>query len=257
MRILPRGKRLAMYALYSFCRDVDDIADDPGDPLEKRKRLEEWRQEIERLYDGAPTHPISVALSGPVFEFSLQKLDFLALIDGMEMDANDKVRLRDMEELALYCDRVACAVGRHSIRIFGVPPTQGDPAASTLGQALQITNILRDLLEDAKRDRIYLPGDRLTAHGITDMAQASLALDHANLPRVCEEMAALADDYFTQAKSALTKCERRAVRPAVIMMETYRRILLRLRERGWIKLDQAVHVSKLEKAWIALRYGFV
>ena len=257
MRILPRGKRLAMYALYSFCRDIDDIADDPGDPLEKRRRLEEWRREIERLYDGAPTHPISVALSGPVAEFSLRKPDFLALIDGMEMDADRTVRLRDMDELTLYCDRVACAVGRHSIRIFGVPPPEGDPAASTLGQALQMTNILRDLMEDARRDRIYLPSDRLTAHGITDKAHAPAVLAHANLSEVCNEMASVAEDYFDQAKRALAKCDRRAIRPAVIMMETYHRIFVKLRERGWTALDQAVRVSKLEKAWIAVRYGFV
>ena len=256
MGVLPRHKRRAMHAIYAFCREVDDIADEPGDAAEKRFRLGLWRGEIERLYGGRPRHLVARALSGPVVRFGLGKEDFRALIDGMEMDAVEALRITDMDELDLYCDRVAGAVGRLSCRVFGVADDLAAPVAFSLGQALQLTNILRDLDEDADRDRLYLPADVLRAHGIPEAAPEAV-LAHPAVADVCELLALIAGRRFAEARAALAACERGQVRPAVMMMEAYRRILRRLVRRGWRHRGAPVSLSALEKLWIVLRNGIV
>jgi phytoene synthase len=255
MRFLPADKRQAMYALYSFCREVDDIADEAGTPEEKRRRLAEWRQEIERMFEGAPSMAISCVLSDAVARFDLRKVDLLALIDGMEMDAARTVRIADESELALYCDRVACSVGRSSNRIFGVAPEAGDALARALGDALQMTNILRDLDEDAERDRLYVPLSLLGAHGISEVDDAAGVLAHPRFPEVCAALAAVTRQRYAAARAIMAGCERRAVRPAAVMMEIYRAIFERLEARGWRQRRGAVRVPRLLKLWIALRHG--
>jgi len=254
MRRLPAEKRNAMYAIYAFCREVDDIADDPGETEEKHHRLGLWRGEIERLYGDTPRLPVAQALMEPVNRFGLKKEDFRAVIDGMEMDAGDSVRIADMDELHLYCDRVACAVGRLSNRVFGVDEEKGDKVAFALGQALQLTNILRDVHEDAQRDRLYLPQDLLRAHGI-DPADVKEVLAHPKLPDVCAVVADIALRRFGEADEVLAQCDRGQMRPAIMMMEVYRQILRRLLFRGWRRLHRPVTLSKLQKVWIAMRYG--
>jgi phytoene synthase len=244
-----------MYALYSFCREVDDIADEAGTPEEKRRRLAEWRQEIERMFEGAPSMAISCVLSDAVARFDLRKVDLLALIDGMEMDAARTVRIADESELALYCDRVACSVGRSSNRIFGVAPEAGDALARALGDALQMTNILRDLDEDAERDRLYVPLSLLGAHGISEVDDAAGVLAHPRFPEVCAALAAVTRQRYAAARAIMAGCERRAVRPAAVMMEIYRAIFERLEARGWRQRRGAVRVPRLLKLWIALRHG--
>jgi len=255
MRTLPEEKRRAMYAIYAFCREVDDIADDPGEESEKMRRLGEWRAEIERIYDGSPRLPTSRALAMPAAQFGLRKADFLAVIDGMEMDAGRELRLADMEALFLYCDRVACAVGRLSNQVFGVDREKGDQVARALGQALQLTNILRDLHEDGQRDRLYLPESLLRAHGMTDLEPAKV-LSHPALASVCQELADLARRRFSEAVSGLAACDRRQMRPAILMMQVYRRTFDRLMRRGWQDITKPVGLSKAEKLWVVLRYGF-
>ncbi|MSO92593.1 MAG: squalene synthase HpnD [Rhodospirillales bacterium] len=256
MRCLPEEKRSAMYAVYAFCREVDDIADDPGAEEEKLFRLGQWRGEIERLYADRPRAPISVALADPVERFALRKEDFRAVVAGMEMDARASVRIADMAELHLYCDRVACAVGRHSVRIFGIDGEKGDLLAAALGQAFQLTNILRDLSEDAARDRLYLPQDVLTAHGIAESDPQGV-LGHPALPQVCDLVAAIASRRFAEAVTILRQCKREQVRPAVLMMEMYRRIFRDLTRRGWTNNGERVRLSKLEKLWVILRHGVI
>ena len=136
MRRLPKEKRAAMYSVYAFCREVDDIVDDPGEESDKVFRLGMWRGEIERLYGDRPRFPVAMALVEPVHRFGLRKVDFRSVVDGMEMDAKDTVRIADMDELGHYCDRVAGAVGRLSFRIFGVDEERGNRIAFALGQAL-------------------------------------------------------------------------------------------------------------------------
>ena len=257
MRFLPLEKRQAMFAVYAFCRQVDDIADEPGQTHSKQQALGDWREEIERLYDGIAQGPITSALLRPIASFALPKHDFLAVIDGMEMDAADNIRIPDCAELRRYCDRVACAVGRLSVRIFGVPQPTGDLLASALGEALQLTNILRDLKEDARRDRLYLPADLLRQRGIVAGADANTLLQNSAIPDVCGELAAMAGRRFEEAATLVAQCDRHRVRPAVIMMEVYRRTLHRLNCRGWRRWAEPVSLPSAEKLWVALRYGMI
>lgn len=257
MRFLPPAKRQAMFAIYAFCREVDDIADEPGPVEHKRQALQEWRCEIDRLYAGGAARPLSLALRQPVDRFGLRREDFLAVIDGMEMDAAPAIRIADLAELHLYCDRVACAVGRLSVRVFGVPEPFGDQLAASLGEALQLTNILRDLKEDAARDRLYLPDDLLQKSGIIGSADAESTLRHPAIMDVCEQVAATALRRFDEAARISAQCDRKRVRPAVIMMQVYRRTFDRLVGRGWRRWAEPVSVSRAEKLWVALRYGMV
>ena len=256
MRVLPADKRNAMYAVYAFCREVDDIADGAGEEADKRHRLGRWRGEIERLYGGRPRVPVAIALAAPVARFGLGKGDFRAIIDGMETDAAASVRIADMDDLNLYCDRVACAVGRLSNSIFGITPDKSGPIAAALGQALQITNILRDLREDAGRDRMYLPQDLLRAHGITQ-SDPTAVLDHPAVAQVCELLAEVAQRRFADAAALLATCRRRQVRPAAMMMAVYRHVLRRLTARGWRPVSGGLRATKAAKLWIMVRHGVV
>ncbi len=255
MRLLPAQKRRAMFAVYAFCREVDDIADEGDTLTAKRLGLADWRDEVDRLYAGRPQRPITRQLLPLRSTFRLEKVDFVAIIDGMEMDAADRLRLSDMSELALYCDRVACAVGRLSVRIFGVPQPNGDRLAKAQGEALQLTNILRDLAEDAQRDRLYLPADLLRDAGLAENADPQRVIADARIIPVCERLADLAQRRFAEAGELIAACDRRQVRPAVVMMEVYRRTLQRLIQRGWERRSEPVAVPSMEKLWVALRHG--
>ncbi len=250
MRLLPRVKREAMYAVYAFCREVDDIADGTLDPDSKLKELGRWREELEQLAQGRPSHGITRALVQPMAQFQLAKEDFLCIIEGMEMDAGDRLRIADMEELALYCDRVACAVGRLSTRVFGI---EGDAAwdlAKSLGEALQLTNILRDVHEDAERDHVYLPADLLVRHGIHESGAMAIA-SHPALAGACQELAHLAEQRYTETEEILKQLDRVKVRPALIMKAVYHRLLKRLQAGGWLDVKQRMRISNLEKLTIA------
>ncbi|TVR96968.1 MAG: squalene synthase HpnD [Rhodospirillales bacterium] len=261
IRMLPEAKRRAMFAIYAFCREVDDIADDPGTVDGKRARLNAWREEIGRLYagrdggDAGPAMPIARALAEPVRHFQLRRDDFEAVIAGMEMDAAPRVRMPDDAELTLYCDRVAGAVGRLSARVFGADAATADRLAAALGEALQLTNILRDLKEDADRDRLYLPADRLAAEGVDADAAAASVLAEPGTWAVCDRLAVRARDRFEAAETILSRCDPQQMRPAVMMMEVYRRTLRRLMQRGWQRFAEPAGVPRLEKLWVAFRYG--
>jgi phytoene synthase len=256
MRMLPSHKRDAMYAVYAFCREVDDIADDPGEQTDKLNRLADWRVEVERLFAGRPQFPVMHALIDPVEQFGLRKEDFLAVIEGMEIDSSSAVRMPTVPALEDYCDRVACAVGRLSNRVFGVVDELGEPVAVSLGQALQLTNILRDIDEDAGIDRLYVPNDMLSAYDIPP-ADVKLVIRHPRFPEICEELAAIARRRYQDAERALTACDRRTMRPAIMMMQNYRRILEKLVARGWSRLDEPVSLSKGQKLWLLMRYALI
>lgn len=254
MRVLPQEKREAMYAIYAYCREVDDVADDPAPPADKIRRLQEWREEVDRLYAGRPTFTTTRALLGPVKRFKLEKKDFLALIEGMEIDASETLRGPTLDKLEHYCACVAGAVGLLSIRVFGATDRRAQELAWSLGQALQLTNILRDLKEDAERGRLYLPAEYLDRFGVAERDPLAV-LRHPSLPAVCAELALLARRRFGQAVRKLQECPRRQMRPAVVMMFVYRAILDRLIRRGWHDLDTPVRVPKWLKLWYAFRYG--
>jgi squalene synthase HpnD len=257
MRVLPTAKREAMFAIYAFCREVDDVADEPAPLEDKKRRLNEWRAEIDRLYAGHPTYPTTRALLVPVQSFNLEKKDFMALIEGMEIDASETtLHGPTMAELEHYCACVAGAVGYLSICVFGCTTNAAKELAWALGQALQLTNILRDLQEDAERGRLYLPHEFLERYGIKTRDPMAV-MAHPNLEAVCAEMATLARRRFSQAVRKMRECPRRQMRPAVVMMFVYRAILDKLVERGWATsaLDKPVRVPKWLKLWYAFRYG--
>ena len=210
MRILPRAQRDAMFEIYAFCRHVDDIADSDLPRPERLARLEAWRSDIDALYAGSPPARLK-GLAETVRAFSLVRADFLAIIDGMEMDAREDIRAPDLATLDLYCDRVASAVGRLSVRIFGMPEADGKLLAHHLGRALQLTNILRDLDEDAGVGRLYLPREGLIAANIDTADPAAVLADPA-LAKACAVVVERARAHFTDAETIMRRSSRRTVR---------------------------------------------
>ncbi len=252
MRILPADRRSALYAIYAFCRLVDDIADEPADMAIKRGRLDEWRAAVAALYAGQPRDAVTRVLAGMVRRYGLRQEDFLAVIDGMQMDAETVIAAPSLATLDTYCDRAAAAVGRLSVRAFGDGSAQADAVAFSLGRALQLTNILRDLAEDAGRGRLYLPREWLDAAGVPHDPRGALA--SPALPLVCRRVAAEARRRFRLADAAMRSCDPRAMRPARIMGATYAALLAKLEARGWTDLHSAVTLPKWRKLWIVGRH---
>jgi len=257
LRFLPRDRREAIFAVYAFCRSVDDIADGPGSVDEKLALLAEWRAEVQRLYAGAPTRPITHALQVPVARYGLHQDDFLALIDGVKMDAAGRMCAPSLLEQELYCRRAAGAIGMLSTTIFGLRRPEGRSLALSLGQALQYVNFLRDLAEDAAQGRIYVHRELLAAKGITTRDPAAFLRD-PNLPEVALVMAAMARARFHAARRVLKAVPRGLGRPARIMMATYETVLDRLLARGFAPdaLDCPVRLGRAARLWIALRAAF-
>src|SRR6516225_9145387 len=212
MRLFPKHRRNGMYAVYAFCRLVDDIADGEQPVERKITALAAWGEEIDDLYAGHPRHLVAHALREPKVRYDLRRRDFLAIIDGMEMDAREDIRAPDLARLDLYCGRVAAAVGHLSVHVFGDASDAAHRVADSLGRALQLTNVLRDLDEDAGRGRLYLPREILDAHGIGG-ADPATVLRHPALPAACRALAAIAEDHFTESARAMAQCRRRAMRP--------------------------------------------
>ena len=255
MRILHRHQREAMFEIYSFCRTVDDIADCDAPRHWRLARLADWRDNVEAIYAGrAPADLAGLAAS--VQRFSLGQNDFNDLIAGMEMDAAADIRAPHLAELDSYCDRVACAVGRLSVRVFGMNEDDGRRLAHYLGQALQLTNILRDLDEDAALGRLYLPREALAMAGIDTTEPASVML-HPRLGGACRLMADRARDHFAMADQIMRGCSRHLVRAPRIMAEVYREMLEEMIARGWALPRSRIHVPKSHLLWIALRHAIV
>jgi squalene synthase HpnD len=254
MRVLPPDRRHAMYAIYAFCRIVDDIADEDGSLEQKRHGLAVWRDNIAGLYHGRTEGPVTRVLAAAVPSFQLRSEDFIAVIDGMQTDAETIVLAPDLATLDLYCDRVASAVGRLSVRAFGDTSPAADRVAHGLGRALQLTNILRDIQEDADRGRIYLPREYLEDAGVP--LDPAAMLTAPGLPVVCQRLATRAHAYFREAREAMELCDSAAMKPARLMAATYDSILSALEKRGWARLKQRVKLPKWKKLWLAGRYGW-
>jgi presqualene diphosphate synthase len=255
MRILPREQREAMFQIYSFCRQVDDIADSDGPRPERLAAIQQWRDDIDALYQGHPPPRVRDYVTS-LNRFGLKREDFLAIIDGMEMDIPQDIRAPDLATLDLYCDRVASAVGRLSVRVFGMAENDGILLAHHLGRALQLTNILRDIDEDAGIGRLYLPREGLMHAGITSSEPLKVTADPA-LPKVCAPLVARARDHFEKADEIMKRNPRRLVRAPRIMSKYYRAILDLLVERGFALPRPAVRVNKMARLAILLRYAFI
>jgi phytoene synthase len=252
MKILPPERRDAMYAIYAFCRVVDDIADEEGrDFATKRAELNAWRDRVAALYEGQANDPITRALLTVIADYSVRREDFLAIIDGMEMDAGDPIIAPSLAELDLYCDRVASAVGRLSVRVFGDSSENADEVAHALGRALQLTNILRDVAEDAGNGRLYLPRELLEDQNVPTTPAGALASAH--LPQVCAKIAAMADANFARAHAAMDLCKPAAMRPARLMEASYRPLLSILRKRDFNYAQGRISLPKWRKLMLAAR----
>ena len=256
MRILPKAQRQAMYEVYSFCRRVDDIADEGGPRPERHAALERWRADIDALYAGLLPREALRDLGEAIRDFDLQRGDFIAIIDGMDMDVARDIRGPDWATLELYCDRVASAVGRLSVCVFGTPAAEREGLANHLGKALQLTNILRDIDEDAGIGRLYLPAEALDAAGITSRHPLAVVAD-PRLPVVCAPVIARAREHFAEAKAIMSRCPRASVKAPRIMDEAYSEILDKTVARGFAPPRTRVKVSKARFLLSLLRHGLV
>jgi phytoene synthase len=252
MRILPAERREAVFEIYSFCHAVDDIADEPcGSRQERLDHLARWRADIDDIFAGEPPRNGLADLAEAIEHFDLRRADFHAVIDGMAMDVVEDTQAPSWETLDLYCDRVACAVGRLCVRVFGMEEAEGVALADHLGKALQLTNILRDLDEDAAMGRLYLPRETLVKEGI-QVTEPDVVLAHPSLGRVCEDVAAVAFAHYAEADALMEKMPRAKARAPAVMSTVYRSILERMMQRGWEAPRNRVRISRAQIARIVL-----
>ena len=247
--LLPREKKQAMTALYAFCREVDDVVDEVEDPQVAAIKLAWWRQEVERLYDGTPQHPVAQALAEVIKTIPLDKELLLEIIDGMEMDLT-QARYADFKSLQLYCYRVASVVGLLSAEIFGMTQRATRKYAHDLGMAFQLTNIIRDVGEDARRGRIYLPIDELQRFNVP--ARQILDGVHSdNFKALMAFQTQRARQFYDQAFAQLPKEDRKSQRPGLIMAAIYRTLLDEIEADGFLVLDRRTSLTPLRKIWLA------
>ena len=255
MRLLPKERREAMYAVYAFCWSVDDVADDGGAAEIRAAELDRWRADIDALYAGRPAARVQ-DLVVPISRYGLLREDFQAVIDGMAMDAFEDIVAPDEATLDLYCDRVASAVGRLSVRIFGMPEDLGVRLAYHEGRALQLTNILRDIDEDAERGRLYLPREKLARIGLTDPTPHA-AVMHPRIGEVCLAVAAEAQEHYRQTWAIIARSPRSVTKAPRLMAAAYRLYLDAVLARGWTPPRARVKPGKLALLAVAFRHGIV
>ena len=248
---LEPQRRQAIIALYAFCREVDDVVDECADPALAAIKLAWWRQEIDALYGGRPSHPVTQALAIALPRFPLAREQLLEIVAGMEMDLLQN-RYADFPALQLYCYRVASVVGLAAASIFGYSQQATRDYAEALGLAFQLTNIIRDVGEDAQRGRIYLPLDELQRYGVdpADILQRRYSDDFRRLMEFQIERALARYD---SAMAQLPAEDRRAQRAGLVMAAIYRRLLENIRRDGCRVLDRRAALSPLTKLWLAWR----
>ncbi|MBI1423152.1 MAG: presqualene diphosphate synthase HpnD [Gammaproteobacteria bacterium] len=248
---LPVDKRDAITALYAFCREVDDIVDSRGEAHIKQVKLDWWREEISRLFAGEPQHPVTHALAKHISRFALAQEYFLEILDGMEMDLHAN-RYQDFKDLALYCHRVAGVVGLLSAEIFGYEDRQTLKYAHNLGVAFQLTNIIRDIYEDSRHDRFYLPQHEMAEFGVTetDIRQRR----HTDgFDRMMRFQIKRASEYYERAMALLPDADRHSQRAGIIMAAIYQRLLTEIERDGRKVLEHRIALTPLRKLWIAWR----
>ncbi len=239
MQLLPTSRRKALYALFAFCGEVHGIAAGDTSRMLKLALLADRRAEVALLYAGRPQHVVTRALRDAVNRFELPFDDFRLIIDGLEMDTRTDIWGPSLAQLDLYCERAAVAVGRIALRIFGMAADDVERVAAALGRGLQLTGILRDLAQDARRQRLYLPRELLHAHGIF-ATMPSYVLAQPALAQVCNVLAERAAAYFADAEPMLETCSLWPMRPAAAILSTYRTMLGALLSCGWVRLDESV-----------------
>jgi phytoene synthase len=254
MRLMPKRERDAMFAIYAYCRRVDDIADDGlGTRAERHERLEAWRYDLEALYSGQKPHRVAF-LAPAVAQFGLRKQDFFTILDGMEMDVAEDIVAPDLATLDLYCERVASAVGRLSIKVFGMEEEPGFELAHHLGRALQLTNILRDIDEDAGIGRLYLPREYLFSAGFKSLDPRMVVSD-PRVDGVCRAVAALAHQHYDKAQAILARKPKGRIATPRLMGAVYSEILKATEAQGFVPPRKRVSLSRGKLAALLLRAG--
>jgi len=248
---LPEERRRAIMALYAFCREVDDVVDDCSDPATARATLAWWRQELAAAFHGTPQHPVARALAEIAPRFNLAEAQLAEIIAGMQMDLEYN-RYPSFEVLRQYCHRVAGVVGLLSAEIFGFQDPRTREYATDLGLAFQLTNIIRDVGEDARRDRIYLPLDEIERHGVS-VADISASRETDNFRRLIEFQIERALGYYRDAFAKLPAIDRRAQRAGIIMAAIYRALLDEIQRDGCRVLTRRTALTPIRKLWIAWR----
>jgi len=248
---LPPNRRRAITALYAYCREVDDVVDECLDPQIAATKLAWWRTELDRLYAGNPEHPVTQALLPVLKEFALPQEQLLEIIDGMQMDLQ-QTRYLDFKALSLYCYRVASVVGLLAAEIFGYTDRATQKYAHDLGMAFQLTNIIRDVGEDARRGRVYLPVDELQRFNVP-VANILNSRYSDNFKALMEFQIERAEHYYAQAMGQLPAVDRKAQRPGLVMAAIYRAVLDEIKRDGCQVLSQRTSLTPIRKLWIAWR----
>jgi phytoene synthase len=250
-RFLTQDRRQAMTVLYAFCREVDDVVDECSDADVARTTLNWWRNEVAAVFGGHPTHPVCKALIPVVARFNLPQEHLLEIIDGMEMDL-DQPRYADFKSLQLYCYRVASVVGLLSAEIFGYTDRETLKYAHDLGIAFQLTNIIRDVGEDARRNRIYLPMDEMQQFGVT-AADILNSRETPNFQKLMAFQIERAQRFYQQALDHLPAADRKAQRVGLIMATIYRAVLDEVVSSGCHVLKERVSLTSRYKLWLAFK----
>ena len=255
MRLMPEEERDAMFAIYAFCRKVDDIADDGvGTRAERHEKMEQWRRDLAALYAGG--NPATTRFLGPaVAKYGLRQEDFLAILDGMDMDVAEDIVAPDLATLDLYCDRVASAVGRLSIKVFGMEEGPGFELAHHLGRALQLTNILRDIDEDAAIGRLYLPREYLMEMDCCRQMDPKAIINQPAIDGVCKRVAALAHQHYDAANRILAAKPKGRIKTPRLMGAVYSQILSASEAAGFAPPRHRISLPKSRLLSLVLRQG--
>jgi len=248
---LPQDKRRAITALYAFCREVDDVVDECTDANVARTTLAWWRGQVAAIYDGQPQHPVCQALAPLVKKFNLPQEHLLEIIDGMEMDLN-RHSYEDFKSLQLYCYRVASVVGLMAAEIFGYTDRRTLKYAHDLGIAFQLTNIIRDVGEDARRGRIYLPLDEVQRFGV-EPGDILNARESKGFQQLMQFQIERAQQFYRQALEQLPGADRKAQRTGLIMAAIYRTTLDEIQRSGCHVLRERISLTPSRKLWLACK----
>ena len=255
MRLMPAEERDAMFAIYAFCRKVDDIADDGvGTRAERHEKLEQWRADLRGLYAGTVAQQVRF-LAPAIAHYGLRLEDFLAVLDGMDMDVAEDIVAPDLATLDLYCDRVASAVGRLSIKVFGMDEGPGFDLAHHLGRALQLTNILRDIDEDAAIGRLYLPREYLQEMDCCRSLDVQAIVNKPQIDAVCRKVAAQAHHHYDQAQRILSARPKGRIKTPRLMGAVYSQILSASEAQGFAAPLRRVSLPKSRLMSLVLRQG--
>ncbi len=243
MKALPEGRRGYLFAIYAYCRVLDDIADEEDSQENKLKNLQMWRGKVDALIEGKPDCEITRILCDAIALHHIPEDELYLLIDGMEADALGPIRSPSWDDLYTYCRQVAVSVGLLSLPVFGRTDKGAQEFGLELGYALQFTNILRDVAEDWEIDRLYVPA----IHDVTDIHSPNLSL-------ALSDVAQKAEQHYLKAEQLLSEIGSENLKPALLMMVVYKKLFEKMKARGWQTIQPRMRLSTAEKAFTVMKY---